>query len=232
MLRLLLTVAFALWLTGCGSIRAAKLHAPGWFGFEEVAPNIYVDTPMPPVQQKQRVASVATAKQRVAAFFGSALSQPEVFACSTEPCYRSFGGTSDKGRAYGGSMLLLSPRGLDPVIAAHELTHIELRHRIGMLRSWRALPSWFDEGLAVLVSDDPRYTEDGWLAATDGGQNAPALSEIGKSVALGGDWQTGYGTARHAVGRWYANAGRAGLLDLIAALRSGASFESALPPIR
>ena len=68
-------------------------------------------------------------------------------------------------------MLLLSPRGLDMVMAAHELSHIELHNRVGVFRSWRETPGWFDGGFAVLVSEDPRYTEGAWLQATDNGRN-------------------------------------------------------------
>ena len=70
------------------------------------------------------------------------------FRKASEQCYVEHGGGTDKGRAYGESMLLLSPRGLNAVITSHELTHIELHHRIGALRSWRAIPAWFDEGLS------------------------------------------------------------------------------------
>jgi hypothetical protein len=51
--------------------------------------------------------------------------------------------------------VMLSPRGIDAVIAAHELAHVELHERLGSHAGH--VPQWFDEGLAVLVSDDPRY---------------------------------------------------------------------------
>ncbi|MFG1943168.1 hypothetical protein [Nonomuraea sp. NPDC048826] len=48
---------------------------------------------------------------------------------------------------------MLSPRGADPVIASHELSHVELHTRL----AGAEVPQWFDEGLAVVVCGDPRY---------------------------------------------------------------------------
>ena len=122
-------------------------------------------------------------------------------------------------------MLLLSPRGLNAVITSHELTHIELHHRIGSFRSWRTIPAWFDEGLAVLVSEDPRYSDEAWLKITNNGLNAPELKDIGRMLGRG-DWLLVYGTARREVGRWYQRVGCAGLALLIANVKDGKDFDS------
>jgi len=185
---------------------------------------------MPPGQREEFLKTLSLAKGRVSAFFGSIEGSSKVFACSTEECFISHGGVGAKGKAYGESMLLLSPRGLDALIASHELTHIELHGRVGAFRSWRAIPSWFDEGLAVLVSEDPRYTEDAWLKATDNGCNAPKLENIGEMLGKG-DWLLSYGTARREVGAWYLHAGRAGLERLIAEVKNGSDFNSAFNSI-
>ena len=199
---------------------------PSWFGFSEISEGVYVDDKMSPVQRQEFLKTLSLSKQRVSAFFGSTEVLSKVLACSTEECFVSHGGESAKGKAYGDSMLLLSPRGLDAVIASHELTHIELHGRVGTFRSWRTIPSWFDEGLAVLVSEDPRFTEDAWLKATDNGCNAPKLENIGEMLGKG-DWILSYGTARREVGAWYLNAGRAGLERLISEVKNGSDFYSA-----
>lgn len=208
------------------------MFAPGWFGFSEISEGVYVDVQMPPVQRQELLETLSLAKGRVSAFFGGIKGSPKVFACSTEECFVSHGGVTAKGKAYGDSMLLLSPRGLDVVIAAHELTHIELHNRVGAFRSLRVIPAWFDEGLAVLVSEDPRYTDEAWLQATDHGRNVPELKAIGKTTQLGNEnWQLSYGTARRAVGEWYLQAGRVGLERLIAEVRDGKDFDSVLNAI-
>ena len=182
---------------------------------------------MPASQRIEVIQTVRSAQTRVSQFFGGLKGHPKIFACSTETCFvaNKFGATP-KGQAYGSASLMLSPRGQDVVIISHELTHIELHTRIGAFRSWRAVPSWFDEGLAVLVSEDPRYTEDAWRRETDNGRNAPALEKIGGMLGSG-DWLLSYGTARHAVGAWYCDVGHAGLMQLIAKVESGENFDTA-----
>ena len=226
MVRTLLIFFIILVLSGCTTIRSTKLFAPTWFGFTAISEGVYVDNKMSTDQRQEFLKTLSLAKERVSAFFGHIKGTPKVFACATEECYVSHGGTTDKGKAYGASMLLLSPRGLNAVIASHELTHIELHSRVGAFRSWRAIPPWFDEGLAVLVSEDPRYTEDAWLKATDNGCNAPNLENIGEMLGKG-DWLLSYGTARREVGAWYLHAGRAGLERLIAEVKNGSDFNSA-----
>ena len=226
MLRFVMIIAISLATSGCAIVRGAKTTEPTWFGFVEITKNIYVDKEMPLAQRNEVLKTVSAAKIRVSEFFGGLESQPKILACSTEKCFvPRIGGPSPKGMAYGSSALILSPRGLDVVIISHELTHIELHTRIGVFRSWRAIPSWFDEGLAVLVSQDPRYTEGAWLKATEDGRNVPDLNILtwGK-----GGWQLSYGTARHAVGEWYSHAGHTGLMLLISKVKRGESFDTAL----
>lgn len=223
----LLAIALLLCLTGCSTVRSAKLFAPSWFGFSEINKGVYVDDQMPSNQRQEFLKTLSLAKERVSVFFGGIEESAEVFACSTEECFVSHGGVvPQKGKAYGKSMLLLSPTGLDAVITSHELTHIELHGRVGAFRSWYAIPPWFDEGLAVLVSEDPRYTEEAWLKATENGRNVPELKAIGKSTPLGGNWLLGYGTSRRAVGEWYARVGHTGLTHLIAEMKGGKDFDS------
>lgn len=222
--RFLLISLVSLAMSGCAIVRDVKTIEPTWFGFVEIANNVYVDKEMPAAQRTEVLKTVSAAKSRVSKFFGGLEGQPKILACSTENCFvRSIGGSSPKGQAYGSSALMLSPRGLDVVIISHELTHIELHSRVGVFRSWRSIPSWFDEGLAVLVSEDPRFAEGDWLKATEDGKNAPKLNELtwGK-----GSWQMNYGTARRAVGKWYSHAGHAGLMRLIAEVKQGEDFDA------
>lgn len=227
MLKYLLTIALVLCMSGCSTVRSTKLLVPSWFGFSEISEGVYVDDQMSPGQRQEFLKTLSLSKERVSVYFGSIEASSKVFACSTEECFVSHGGVTAKGKAYGDSMLLLSPRGLDVTIATHEFTHIELHNRVGAFRSWREIPDWFDEGIAVLVSEDSRYSEEAWLRATDNGRNAPELKAIGKATSLGNDnWQLSYGTARRAVGEWYLHAGRAGLARLIIEVKGGNDFDS------
>ncbi len=222
----LLIAVLVLGMSGCSTVRSTKLYAPTWFGFSAISNGVYVDNQMSPGQRQEFLNTLSVAKERVSTFFGAIEGSPRVFACSSEKCYIEHGGGAEKGRAYGESMLLLSPRGLNTVIESHELTHIELHHRVGAFRSWRSIPSWFDEGLAVLVSDDPRYSDEAWLKATGNGRNVPELKNIGKMLGKG-DWLLVYGTARREVGRWYQRVGHTGLSLLIVNVKDGMDFDSA-----
>ena len=227
----LLIVCFSIMgASGCSTMRSAKLLAPSWFGFTEIGTDVYADNEMPAAQRQDLLKTLSVAKGRVSSFFGNLEGSPRVFACSTETCFVAHGGTAEKGKAYGSSMLLLSPRGLNAVIASHELTHIELHNRIGALRAWRSIPPWFDEGLAVLVSEDPRFSEEAWLKATDNGRKVPRLDDIGGMLGHG-SWLLSYGTAKREVAAWYSHAGRAGLQELIAEVKNGTDFSSALNSI-
>ena len=227
MLRLLFALFIMLTLSACSTIRSTKLLAPGWFGFTQISHNVYVDDEMPEDQQQDILKTLSFAKKRVSTFFDGLQGSPKVFACSTEECFISHGGISAKGKAYGSSMLLLSPRGLNVVIMAHELSHIELSYRIGTIRTARTIPAWFNEGLAVLVSEDPRYTEQAWLEATDYGRKAPDLDDIGGMLGQG-SWLLSYGTARRKVDSWYRQAGHTGLKRLIQEIKDGNDFNESL----
>lgn len=167
--RAALLAVLALALCGCSELKSARLLAPTWFGFNEIGGNVYMQTGATPDEQRAVVTAIDAARARIAAFFGEATARPRIFACPTEQCFVANGGLTALGKTYGSSIVLLSPRGIDPVVIAHELTHAELHLRIGDVTAWRRIPAWFDEGLAVLVSGDPRYSETEWLFATNDG---------------------------------------------------------------
>jgi hypothetical protein len=104
--------------------------------------------------------------------------------------------------------VMLSPRGIDPVIAAHELSHVEFHERLGAQR--KQIPQWFDEGLAVLVSDDSRYllaktAADRCRVASD--EELPSTLDAWPSAASA-DEQV-YAKAACRVSRWVGVHGRA-----------------------
>lgn len=204
-------------------MRSARLFVPTWSGFIEIKKDIYVDRQMSMLQRDVLLETLGLANKRVSAFWGPLQSEATLFVCSTEKCFVSSGGGKAKGKALGASKILLSPRGQTIVILAHELSHVELHKRMGVFRAWRLIPSWFDEGLAVLVSQDPRYSKTAWLEETDGGENIPALDALTWGR---GSWLRNYGTAREAVGRWHMRVGSQGFFSLIQDIKAGADFDT------
>ena len=149
----------------------------------------------------------------------------------TEDCYRKFGGISAKGKNYGSLAILLSPRGINPEIISHEWSHRELFERLGFFKC-RKIAYWFDEGLAVYISEDELFSYERWAKATEGGKTALGLDELDSlqkwlKANRAKEHILSYGTAREEVARWIEKAGIDGLRELLDRLNKGEDFYSA-----
>ncbi len=229
------------WLfTGCSTVKSAKLWAPETFGMIQVAPQIYMEQKVSDDQRESLLKAVNSARQRIHLYFGSLLSKPEIVACVTETCYQSLGGMTSRAKAHGESKILLSPRGLTVPIIAHEWSHVELYTRMDGFFTTSNIPQWFDEGLGVVVSNDPTHSETIWQEVQAQGTLCPDLSDLQSE----NDWFTAtkkygdaslnkavynvvYSCAGHEVRRWYRKAGRAGLAHFIETVRFNMTFEQA-----
>ncbi|CDX17645.1 conserved hypothetical protein [Mesorhizobium sp. ORS 3324] len=153
---------------------------------------------------------------------------PEIFVCGDDDCYRKIGGGQSRGMALLNLALFLSPEGMTITIASHEMSHIELHTRIGLIKTVRRdVPQWFDEGVAVLVSDDSRYlrptSSDRCLVEPDGAlpTTRSAWIESAASTSL-------YAKAACRVSRWIAaHGGSPAVTRLLESIVAGQSFEMA-----
>jgi len=223
-LKIVAGCALALGLIGAARTTEAKqlkAFAPELFGMERVAPKLFVERTMPPEQRRALLTALPAAERRVTAFWGASPEAPVVCACATNDCYHGFGYGPHRGHAFAGRVVL-SPRGLDAVVMAHEWTHVESSSRSGLLHQ---LPAWFEEGLAAVASDDPAYTEVEWARLPEAERALP-LSGL---EALRDFLRAPHGYARgaHEVRRWLSRAGKRGLDELYLAVRSGEPFERA-----
>ncbi|MFI6318712.1 hypothetical protein ACIBG8_14380 [Nonomuraea sp. NPDC050556] len=173
--KIIVVVLVALGAVGVGGVAlaypsVAAATCPGCYGLESIGDGVYAEG-----RRADVLRVVAAARARVKAFYGELRSSPRLLVCVTEKCYSRLGGGGEKGVAVLNRAVMLSPRGLDPVIAAHELSHVEFHARLV-----KEAPQWVDEGLAVVVSQDSRYlpapatcpagpplpeTLDAWLAS-------------------------------------------------------------------
>lgn len=199
---------------------------PSCYGFTHLGDGIFVQRNLALGSRETAKATVEEARARVRDFYGSLEAHPWVLLCHTDDCYRPLGGGS-RGITLLDQALILSPRGTDIIIATHELAHAELHHRIGLLATLsRAVPQWFDEGLAVLVSDDPRYLApasqpDRCLSEPDGDlpTSRSAWIESAQNANL-------YAKAACKVSRWFgSHRGSAGVGRFIVGISEGATFE-------
>ena len=203
---------------------------PTLFGCEEIAESVFVQADMPSGQREKLLSDLAASRNRLSRLFDSFESSPKVIVCADEACFRRYGGVSAKGNAFGHYAIVLSPRRFSTVFLTHELFHAELAQRIGIWRLWMAadIPRWFDEGLAVYASEDPRHDRQSWCLGTNNGKDAPGLDELAKRH----DWLTvnrrggvySYGTAREELSRWFEYAGTDALGKLIKRIKAGDEF--------
>lgn len=239
-------ILFSIILGGCSNIRGAKLLMPEHFGLIKIDQNTYIEAGA----DEQAIAKLhearTKAEEKIRSTYGSVASHPAVYACLTEECYTSFGGLGSKAKVYG-DHILLSPRGLNWHFLAHEWSHDEILTRL-TFGAWRRLPQWFDEGLAVTISEAPEHSEAHWEYLVAAKVQRPTRDELFTYKSLGqwldavhryGETQNMqrkangepeirpvYAAAGHEVRPWFAEAGRQGLLELIKRLNDGQQFES------
>jgi len=203
----------------------AAYLCPSCYGLERVTDSLFVEPAMSVEDRRMLQETVARAAGQVASFYGSIDRQPILLACASEDCDRKLGGRGARANTYGTTFIRLSPRGLNQTILAHEFSHVELHSRIGQFRLLtRAIPAWFDEGLAVIVSDDARYLGPGTMSATrcllEPQGNLPSSPfqwghAAGKTPGL-------YAQAACRVMRWLEeNGGKTGLRDAILQVAEG-----------
>lgn len=226
--------------TACSTINSAKLWMPESFGMVAVAPQIYVDPAMEDSERTQLLAAIEAARQRIRIYYGSILCNPQIIACATEECFQKSGGVTARAKAYGSTKLLLSPRGISASMIAHEWSHAELSIRLDSVFDMHGIPAWFNEGLAVVVSNEPSHSEKIWQEIQRAGIPVPPLAELDtrekwlKATKKYGDtslnkeqYRVVYATAGHEVRRWYRKAGRSGLAYMIEGVRHDKPFDRA-----
>jgi hypothetical protein len=206
----------------------AALACPMCFGMERLSGNVFVENAMSEPERMHLLAIMAKGEKMVADFYGELHENPVVLACATEACSRRLGGRGAKAISYANIGIRLSPSGFDPTIVAHERAHIELHGRLGFVRFLSgAVPAWFDEGLAVVISDDSRY-----LLPADAKNRCRA--EPAENLPSGmTEWNQRasadhllYAEAACRVLRWGdARGGRRALLALIARVAQGERFD-------
>lgn len=200
----------------------AAYVCPSCYGLEPVSSSLFVESAMSAADRTTLRETVAEASERVATFYGSFDRRPTVLACATEACTRRLGGRGARATAFGTLFVRTSPRGLDQTILAHEFSHVEFHARVGDYRFLTgSVPAWFDEGLAVVVSNDARYLGAGatsrtrCLADPDGDLPSNPF-RWAQEVEDSGRSRTMYAQAACRVMRWMeANGGKTGLLAVL-----------------
>jgi hypothetical protein len=80
---------------------------------------------------------------------------PRAIFCSTQVCYEKFGFEQSAASAVGSYAVVIGPRGWEAHYLKHELIHYWQAENLGVIRMLM-MDEWFREGMAYLLSDDPR----------------------------------------------------------------------------
>jgi hypothetical protein len=212
----------------------AAAACPGCYGLRDVGGNVWVENVWAENVGAENVgaekddakvrAAVAGARQRVEYFFGERRSDPRVLICSTQECYRKLGGGQEKGRTVGARIVMISPAGANETIIAHELGHAELHERLGAQD--KSIPQWFDEGVAVLVSQDERYLNPSGDRCKLLLQEAARIADRNWWDAAAEDADRAYQSAGCVVWHWTSDRGGGEAIDAMAAtLEGGKRFD-------
>jgi hypothetical protein len=234
-------------ISGCSILQGGKLLLPESFGLSPVTPSIYVESGADDATRIKLRESMEKAQSAIRTAFGGVASQPIVNVCVTEECYESFGGGRGSLAKVYGKRILLSPRALNWHFLAHEWSHAEMSTRLTFF-AWKRMPQWFDEGVAVVVSEAPEHSESHWQFLVTNNLPRPTREELQTLKSLK-QWleaihQYGedrnierkakgepelrpvYSAAGHELRPWLVKVGSAGLLAFIEKINDGADFES------
>ena len=230
---------------GCPPREAGDPPVP--FGAEEMVPlcrDVYVEPALTPDERARVARLYAASLDDVARGLGPLESAaPLAVLCKTRACSEHFVGTHMRstviapghratGAAYvGGARVTIAIIRIDDAargVLAHERVHVEAHVRLGHGR----VPTWFNEGLAVVVGGEPTCA---------GHEDVKGIDDLRRLVhdAAWADYtntantmEATYCQARAEVGAWLRRAGKVGLLDLIARVRDGASFDDVYGPMQ
>lgn len=226
---LIFPLAFSLFIIYYYPIWGALL-CPHCFGFKEFKSGIYVDIDLDDDRERGKILSnVDIARSLLRKVYGAVRApMPAVFLCSSAKCSTRFGRRGEKASSYGHLAVIVFNDGNNPVILAHELSHVETGFRLGFY-SWASVPAWFDEGLAVVVSRDNRYLEigpSGTLSCNDTSDGA-LIADVDEwwQKASAGSVDI-YSAAACRVVNWINGKNDIGAVEkLLDGLRAGGEFE-------
>ena len=204
------------------------------FGMIKVSKNIYVDPDLSDAEISKIKLLYDSARALNIEFYGELKTNPAIIVCSTAKYDKKFG-IKSKGRTHG-QRVLIGSTGIKTEIIAHEWSHCELHKKIRCF-DWKKfvgsrkkmIPWWFDEGLAVYVSKDPRYYQIHWrYKYIHFGVDIPEFEEI-KSKDLGELVKNNipvYAIVYEEVERWIKITGYDGIKELISRTTQGENFET------
>lgn len=200
---------------------ACELAAP--LGLDEIAPRVFVDPALPATERAKFLALLSTGQARVAAFYGSYDATPIIIAGTDLKRLAAFTQNSYACTHYfvGGASVVFGPDGLNEDVVSHELAHAQIFSRLGWWRTLTALPTWFDEGLAMQFDARDRFGEAAYaeLAATQRLVKHASIATV--SSFFDADAVNHYVQVRHDVAVEWRRRGPEAMRERVAKLARG-----------
>jgi len=123
--------------------------------FQEIKPNIFVEEKTSKMQQDSLLKFVENAEKRIKTFWGGKSGQAKIIFTKNAMTYQKYAKTTEgAGFSIGtplGSWIILNQDGLNTDVIAHEMCHDELMTKLGWWKTKKEIPTWFDEGLALML---------------------------------------------------------------------------------
>lgn len=149
-LLLLVVVPIAAWIF----VKPVRVIAPTFVGISCHQLPVCIDDPTQlPAANKLYSEAYRFVSGSIAPLAGS----PKVIFCSSQKCADSFGLGKRSAVTLGTWGTVVAPRAWKPYYVRHELIHHLQAQRLGVIRLLLT-PSWFVEGMAYSLSEDPRST--------------------------------------------------------------------------
>jgi hypothetical protein len=222
------------------------MWSPQSFGMDPVGPRLYAEPAMTPAQRQEVQRQVDMGRAQVERFYGNITTTPYFVACISRECDVRFGSYGQRAASYGDMAIRLSATGASAPIIAHEWSHAELYHRAGGWWYARRIPRWFDEGVAVVVADEARHSDENWREIERRGLPVPTLDELisfgdwgvavnkyGETAGdIPGNLHVVYTTVGREMRGFLSCTGTAGIASVLAAVRAGATFDVAYASAR
>lgn len=175
--------------------------------------------------QQRQLQLTRDARARIDSTFGTPESKPILVFFDQPDGFGPF-----RLNAYGSTQfigsracVMVGPKGQNVDVLAHELMHAEIHYRVGYLKRFLELPTWFDEGVAMQVDYRPRYS----LSPQDAQKTTFVRDLATYSTFFKGDDEAltrNYASAKHEVASWLSKVGPTSLYARLQRMRDGQSF--------
>lgn len=150
---LVIAIAASLPAITWAAFKPIRVLAPQFVGLTCSADNVCID-------DLSRMPEALALRAEALSFIANRVDRfenvPRFVFCSQAACAQSFGFTNQGAYHVGTSGVVIGPRGWQPFFVRHELIHHVQMENIGSMHALLFTPTWFIEGMAYSLSEDPR----------------------------------------------------------------------------